>query len=100
MDTTTQARLADYLEVYEQVNRVVKHAEVTAAIIEQVGKDARCQSLMNGRSNGNGLANGNGDQPASEKQIGFLKRLKVEVPAGVSKREASRLIDEAQSNAE
>ena len=102
MDTATKARIEDYLQVYERVNSVVKHAEVAAAIIEQVGKDTRCESLMNGRSNGNGngLSNGNGEQPATEKQIDFLKRLKVEVRAGVSKRDASRLIDEAQGNAE
>ena len=54
---------------------------------------------MNGRSNGNRHSNGNGDDLATEKQIGFLKKLGVTVPAGVSKREASRLIDEAQANA-
>ena len=99
METTTQARVEGYLEVYERVNTVVKSAEVTAAIIEQVGKDTRCGWLMNGRSNGNGNghSNGNGDEPATEKQIGFLKRLKVTVPEELSKREASRLIDEAQS---
>ncbi len=100
MDTATNARVEGYLRVYERVNSVVKHAEVAAAIIEQVGKDARCESLMNGRSNGNGHANGNGDMPATEKQLGYLAKLGVQVPAGVSKREASRLIDEAQSNAE
>ena len=94
MVTATQTRVDDYVEVYERANRIVKSAEVTAAIIEQVGKDTRCEWLMaNGRSNGNG----NGDEPATEKQIGFLKNLGVKVPAGVSKREASRLIDEAQA---
>ena len=98
METATQARIDDYLEVYERANSVVKSAEITSAIIEQIGKDTRCEWLMNGRSNGNGRPNGhgNGDQAATEKQLGFLKKLKVEVPAGLSKGEASRLIDEAQ----
>ena len=99
MDTATYARVEDYLQIFEQVNTVVKSAEVASAIIEQIGKDTRCEWLMNGRSNGNGNGRGNGDEPATEKQLGFLKTLKVEVPAGVSKREASRLIDEAQGNA-
>ena len=98
MDNETQARIGKYLEAYELVNPVVKNAEVTAAIIEQIGKDTRCQWLMTSdRSSGNG--NGNGDAPATEKQIGFLKQLGVEAPAGCTKREASRLIDEAQANA-
>ena len=101
MDTATNARVDDYLEVYERVNTVVKSAEVTAAIIEQIGKDTRCEWLMHDRSNGNGNghSNGNGDEPATEKQLGFLKRLNVEVQEGISKQEASRLIDQAQSNA-
>ena len=97
MDTTTQERIDEYLEVYERVKAVTKDAEVVAVVIEQVGKDSRCACLMNGRSNGNGHANGGVDEPATEKQLGFLKRLKVEVPAECTKREASRLIDEAQA---
>ena len=31
MDTATQTRVDDYLEVYERANSVVKSAEVTAA---------------------------------------------------------------------
>ena len=101
MDTATQARIDDYLEVYERLNTVVKSAEVIASVIEQVGKDTRCGWLMNGRSNGNGNghSNGNGDEPATDKQLAFLKRLKVEVQEGISKNEASRRIDEAQAKA-
>ena len=97
----TQARIDEYLEVYDRVNPVIKQAEVTAAVIEQIGKDRRCEWLVNGRSNGhgNGHSNSNGDEPATEKQIGFLKRLKVDVPANLSKEQASSLIDEAQANA-
>lgn len=99
METTTNARIEDYLEVYERVNTVVESAEVTAAIIEQVGKDTRCEWMMSERSSGNGFGNGNGDHPATEKQLGFMKSLGVDVPANCSKKEASRLIDEAQSTA-
>ncbi|MCH7726442.1 MAG: hypothetical protein IH991_08200 [Planctomycetes bacterium] len=83
MDTATNARIDEYLEVYERVDTVVNSAEVTAAIIEQVGKDTRCKWLMNCRSNGNGNghSNSNGDEPATEKQLGFLKSLGVDVPA-------------------
>ncbi len=98
MDTEKYARVEEYLEVYERVNTVVKHAEVVAAIIEQVGKDTRCGWLMNGRSNGNGHANGNGDEPATERQIGFMKQLNIDIPAGCTKREASKLIDESKAD--
>ena len=101
METTINARIEQYLQVYERAYTVVKSDGVIAAIIEQVGKDTRCAQLMNGRASGNGYghSNGSGNEPATEKQIGFLKKLKVEAPAGCTKREASRLIDEAQANA-
>ena len=35
------------------------------------------------------------DEPATEKQIAFLKRLGVEIPKNLTKREASRMIDDA-----
>ena len=75
----------------------MKDAEIVAAVIEQIGKDTRCERLMNRRSNGNGY--GNGEQPATEKQIDFMKSLGIEVPDRCSKRAASRLIDEAQIKA-
>ena len=101
MDITIQQKIDGYLEVCERVKPVVKDVEIVAAVIEQVGKDRRCEMMMNGRSNGNGSghSNGNGEESATEKQIGFMKKLGVDVPADCSKREASRLIDEAQANA-
>ena len=93
MDITIQQRIDGYLEVHERVKPVVKDAEIVAAVIEQIGKDARCARLVNGRANGNG----NGEQNATEKQIGFLKKLNVAMPAGCTKQEASRLIDQAQA---
>ena len=99
MDTTTQQRIDGYLEVCERVKPVVKDAVIVAAVIEQYGKDSRCEMMMTCRSNGNGSgrSNGNGDAPATEKQVRFLKKLGVDMPDQCSKREASRLIDEAQA---
>ena len=39
----------------------------------------------------------NGEQPATSKQLGYLKVLGVEVPAELTKQCASELIDEAQA---
>ncbi len=97
MDNETQANIDEYLAVYERVNPVVKNAEVTAAIIDQIGKDSRCSWMINGRSNGNDHSIGNGDVPATEKQIEFMKRLNIEVPTDCTKQEASKLIDEAKA---
>jgi len=97
MDNKTNARIDEYLEVFSIVNPVVKNAEVVSAIIEQIGKDVRCRWLMNGRSNG--IDFGNGDVPATEKQLNFMRDLGIDIPKGCRKSEASRLIDEAQGKA-
>ncbi len=51
------------------------------------------------RSNGNGYRNAGGDELATDKQLGFLKRLGVDVPEGCTKKRASELIDEKQGKA-
>ena len=101
MNIETNEKITDYLEVCERVKPVVEDAAIVAAVIEQCGKDSRCAMMMNGRSigNGNGHSGGNGDELATEKQLGFMKKLGVNVPDQCSKREASRLIDTAQANA-
>ena len=90
-----QERIGDYLDAFRHTKDIVNDGVVVAAIIEQVGKDTRCEWMMSERSNGNG----NFEQVATEKQLGFLKRLKVDAPSGCTKQEASRLIDEAQAKA-
>ena len=85
-------RMMDYVQLYREVQREVNDENAIAVIMEQIGKDARCSMLMEQR-NGNGNGFDNGQQPATSKQIGYLKALKVEVPAGLTKQQASELIE-------
>ena len=97
MDHENFSRVAHYLKLFEEVKAKVDDDAVAMGILEQVGKDSRVEK-MSGLRNGNrqGTSTEFGEQTATEKQLGFLRRLGVEIPVGVSKREASRLIDEAQ----
>ncbi len=52
------------------------------------------ETQTNERQNGIGQP-GQIEEPASGKQIGYLKSLGVEIPKDLSKRRASELIDEA-----
>ena len=61
-------------------------SESTAiAILQEIAKDKRTR-ILNGNQS---------DQNATEKQLAYLEKLEVEHDAGISKSEASRLIDEA-----
>ena len=78
----------------------VPDTAVVATVVEQVGKDLRMGQILrreNNTSNGSDSWNGSDERPATARQIGFLRRLGVkDIPAGMNKRDASRMIDGAQ----
>ncbi len=86
-----QSKLDSFIEIYDEVKARTRDEQAAIAILQEVNKDARTEKIQTGRGNGNE----NGSSPATEKQIGYLKKLGVEVAPGLTKREASALIDEA-----
>ena len=66
-------------------------------ILQEIGKDGRVEKMRGVSDVTVASLDSNGEQLATSKQLGFLKRLGVKVPPGLSKLEASRLIDEAQA---
>lgn len=85
-----------YVELFENVKSRVGSDDVALAIVEQVGKDARVERMNvgNGNSHVSRADSGViGDQPATEKQLGYLKKLGVEFGEGLTKKQASNLID-------
>ena len=75
-------------------------ADIAKAILTESGKDRRTammnQSRQNGNAvNGNGNGYRNGDQPATWKQKKTLQNLGVRYEAGITKSQASQLLDEA-----
>ena len=86
-----------YLELFEIVTARVGDGQVACEIVNQVGKDSRC-AQMAGRPGRDGNTTVDGDEtPATSKQIGYLKRLGVVVPEGVTNYQASELIDQAMA---
>ena len=73
-----------YVELLSELEERAGSEPAAIAILQEMGKDRR-----------NGAARRNGNGEATEKQLAYLKDLGVEVSPGISKLEASRLIDEA-----
>ncbi len=101
MENETAAERVDfYKQLVDQLTGTMPDTAVLASVVEQVGKDLRMGEILRregNASNGSNGWNGSDEQPATAKQIGFLRRLGVkDIPAGLSKRDASTLIDEAQ----
>jgi hypothetical protein len=66
----------------------VENREVVAmTILQEISKDRRMEEIKAERNNNN--------EPATSKQLGYLKKLGVEPEPGITKQEASKLIDEA-----
>jgi hypothetical protein len=88
MDETVQDKLENYLDLYDKVRARTGDDRSALAILQEMNKDKRMAQIRAER-------NGNGDQPATDRQKGYLKKLGVEVPADLTKAQASALIDGA-----
>ena len=99
--------IQDIKNEFEQILNEVKKisgisidSAVLAAtgILAELGKYSRMQEI---RSNGNDsnavVSNGNGDQPATEKQKNALKKFGLKYRADITKKEASELLDKVIS---
>ena len=101
LDQTTQTQLDIYVEAFEAAKERVGDVEIAAAILHEIGKTQRTEMLRGNRpSNNEGKRVIDGDAPASDKQLSFLKRLGVKAESGVTKSVASQLIDNALANGE
>ena len=87
-----QAQVDFYADAFEKAQARVGDGELASLIVQQIGKDLRTSQIQNTSGNS---GNGNGEQTATPKQLAYLKRLGVPFEEGISKQQASELIDEA-----
>lgn len=85
-------RVRWYSEMVQQLKSLVND-EYGVVILQEIAKDMRCEKL-----NGNHrLGNNNSDEPATAKQLKYLKQLGTHFDKGITKKEASQLIEEAKA---
>jgi hypothetical protein len=91
-----QNKLSEYIQLFEKVRAKVNDDNLAMQIVEQVGKDMRVEQMRGGRTAERASSE---NAPATERQLGLLRRLGVPVStyAHLSKARASELIDEAQA---
>ena len=87
----TNGILESYIKLYEEIKERVQDEQLAATILREVAKDRRMAEIAEAKSNGSG------DMSATPKQIGYLKKLGVEIEPGLTKARASELIDEARA---
>ena len=87
MEPNTQAKLDKYLELFEEIKGKVNDEIVARTIMTEISKDRRMEQIREER----GMKNG---EPATTRQLQFMKKLGLEIPPGITKQQASTLLDE------
>lgn len=88
-----QERAKEYLKAFDSIKEWTCDERSAMAILQEVTKDIRMAQIREERANGVSFDN-NGEAPATERQRNFLKKLGVNAPKKLTKKEASALIDE------
>ena len=88
MENETNAKLERYLSTFEQLKKKTGDEHTALSILQEIAKDNRMQQVRAERQAGE-------NEAATKKQLEYLKDLGVNVKPGLTKAEASALIDEA-----
>lgn len=97
METKTlHERVKEYLELFQAIRQRTGDDRAAVAILQEVNKDIRMEQIRQERANGVEFGNGwnGGDEPATERQLSYLKNLGVQVDGKLTKKKASAMIDE------
>ena len=87
MNPNIQAKLEAYLELFQEIKSRVGDEILARAILSEVSKDRRMEQIREEREMRNG-------EPATTRQLQFMKELGIKIRAGITKKQASMLIDE------
>jgi len=86
MNIIIQQKLESYLTLLEEIKEKTGDEETARVLLGEVAQDLRMEHMHEER-------NFSGNVSATDNQIGYLRRLGVEIPEGLTKKQASKLID-------
>ena len=86
MDQNIQAKLDKYLGLFEELKQKTNDERTALTLLQEVSKDRRMEEMREEREAKNG-------ETATTKQMNYMKKLGIDIPPGITKKEASRLID-------
>jgi len=80
-----------YVSTFEQIQERISDPQVAMTILQEIAKDSRMDRIRSEREQAVPT-----NQPATQKQIEFMKDLDLEIKPGLNTKDASALITEAQ----
>ena len=86
METNDIDKLGSYIELYDEIREKTESDSAAVAILQEMGKDRRSNQIREEKATVN-------HERATEKQKRFMKWLGISFPEGVTKKEASILLD-------
>jgi len=87
MDKSTKQRLDNYLELLDEISEKTDDERTAVALLQEISKDRRMEQIREERRSNN-------SDTVTFKQKRFMKKLGVEFPEDITRKEASVLIDE------
>ncbi len=91
MDTYIKNKVDEYVRLYDEIAEKTDSEQVALGLLQEICKDKRMHEIKQERKNSDG---------ATDKQKQFMKRLGIEFPDNISKKEASVLLEEELAKAE
>lgn len=88
MKIDIQTNIDEYALLLDQIRERFGDDADAMTVLQEIRKDIRMKSIQQEKSL-------NGNVPATDNQIGYLKRLGAEIPKELTKKQASKLIDAA-----
>jgi hypothetical protein len=82
-----QSKLDEYMKLLEEIKQKTEDERTAVSLLQEISKDRRTAEIREER----GIEQ---NEPATEKQKSFMKKLGIKFPDTVTKQEASALIDE------
>ena len=82
------AKVEKYLGLFQEIRGRIEDPAVARTILTEVSKDRRMEEIREEKEMRNG-------EPATTRQLEYLRNLGVQVKPGLTKKQASLLIDEA-----
>ena len=80
------------MNLYKQIRAATESEQAAIAVLQELGKMQRALLYQQA---GRPISR-NGNEPASDSQLSYLKRLGVKVEGALDRRTASRMIDEVR----
>ena len=91
MDIKIKDKLHAYLEIFDEILEKTDSESTAIVLLQEISKDLRMEKIKEGQNAKNE------DQPATDKQKKFMKKLGLDFPKNITKKEASVMIDEELS---